>query len=137
MLGLVAPILFSPLLFLNQMNSHATSLLAPAAFHAIHIGGDYSGVEQLLGRAPHGTISFSIGWNDRGWYRVVQGEGYWESAFGTVTVQYLQGKVTAKSFCPNVRGVEALYKICVGMLGLKQAILKFDLRRFGPGKLSN
>jgi hypothetical protein len=79
--------------------------------------------------------SFALGWNDRmGWNSIIEKEGRWESAFGTVTVRYLHDKVVEKSFTPIALGIKTLCKVRTSMLGIQNMILRFRPLRF-EGKL--
>ncbi len=130
MLNFVSQLLLSPMLFLGQGSCVTSQFVAPTAFHLIHVGALSAQVEHLLGPAPHGSISFALGWNDRiGWYGIIEKEGRWESAFGTVTVRCVQDSVVEKTFTPNALGIEAIHKIRAGLLGMQNAILRFRLMR--------
>ena len=138
MFSFVGPLCLAVVAFPGQVNPDAASMVAPAAFHVVQVGTAYKDVKRLLGHAPHGWWRFTCGYeNQIGWYSVTEGEAHWNSTFGTVTVHYVNGKVTAKSFKPNGNGIKALGIIHRGTLLLRNALLRHPVPRFGLEPLRN
>ena len=138
MFSFVGPLCLAVVAFPGQVNPDPASMVAPAAFHVVQVGTAYKDVKRLLGPATHGSWRFFCGYKSQiGWYSETGGEAHWNSTFGTVTVHYVNGKVTAKSFKPNGKGIEALGIIHRCRLLLGNALLRHPLPRFGLEPLRN
>jgi hypothetical protein len=94
-------------------NTYLDAVVAPLPYHMFQVGASYEDVVAILGPPQHSDYTCTTQWsNDTGFRSASRCEGcYWLVENGAITMDFLNNKMTAKSFRTNTKGLSQVWLI--------------------------